>query len=76
MLNQEYGKQVAKSGSLGIANSVMGAMIKLQEKRSSAKAQPGDTASDETDASKDQTSDSTLPAAVAASAARGKSVVA
>ncbi len=36
MLNQEYGKQIAKSGKLGIANTVMKSMIKLQEGRDAA----------------------------------------
>jgi Rod binding domain-containing protein len=33
LLNQEYGKQVAKSGKLGIANDVMTAMLRAQEER-------------------------------------------
>ena len=33
MMNQEYGKQIVKSGGLGIANQVMASMIKAQEER-------------------------------------------
>ncbi len=36
MLNQEYGKVVAKSGRLGIADQVMKGMLKMQEERTSA----------------------------------------
>ncbi|MHB1204893.1 MAG: rod-binding protein [Rhodospirillaceae bacterium] len=36
MLNQEYGKEVAKSGRLGIANSVMTGMLRAQEERTKA----------------------------------------
>lgn len=34
MLTQEYGKEIAKRGGFGIADSVMAAMIKAQEARS------------------------------------------
>ncbi len=41
MLNQEYGKHVAKSGKLGIASNVMKAMLQAQEERTAAAtAQP------------------------------------
>jgi flagellar protein FlgJ len=33
MLNQEYGKEVAKSGRLGIASTVMAGMLRAQEER-------------------------------------------
>lgn len=36
MLNQEYGKVIAKSGRLGIADQVMKGMLKMQEERTSA----------------------------------------
>ena len=36
MLNQEYGKEIAKSGKLGIANNVMKAMLQAQEQRTAA----------------------------------------
>lgn len=36
MLNQEYGKEVAKSGGLGIASSVMTGMLRAQEERTKA----------------------------------------
>ena len=36
MLNQEYGKEVAKGGKLGIASNVMSAMLKMQEERTKA----------------------------------------
>ena len=38
MLNQEYGKEIAKSGKLGIADNVMKAMLQAQEQRTSAAA--------------------------------------
>ena len=38
MLNQEYGKQIAKSGKLGIADNVMKAMLHAQEERTAALA--------------------------------------
>ncbi len=38
MLNQEYGKQIAKSGKLGIADNVMKAMLHAQEERTAAAA--------------------------------------
>ena len=58
MLNQEYGKEVAKSGRLGIADHVMTAMLKAQEERTvaqdvlavqqaAAKPVAGDTADDD-----------------------------
>ena len=36
MLNQEYGKGLAKSGKLGITDQVMKGMIKMQEERTTA----------------------------------------
>jgi Rod binding domain-containing protein len=36
MLNQEYGKEVAKGGKLGLSSSVMSAMLKMQEERTKA----------------------------------------
>ena len=33
MLNQEYGKHIAKNGGLGIASNVMASMLKAQEER-------------------------------------------
>ncbi len=36
MLNQEYGKEVAKSGRLGIADHVMKGMLQAQEARDAA----------------------------------------
>lgn len=38
MLNQEYGKEIAKSGKLGVADNVMKAMLRAQEERTSAAA--------------------------------------
>jgi len=37
MLNQEYGKEIAKTGRLGITDQVMAGMIKMQEQRDTAK---------------------------------------
>jgi peptidoglycan hydrolase FlgJ len=37
MLNQEYGKEIAKSGRLGITDQVMTGMLKMQEQRDTAK---------------------------------------
>jgi flagellar protein FlgJ len=39
MMNQEYGKQIVKSGGLGIANQVMASMLKAQEDRTTAEHQ-------------------------------------
>jgi flagellar protein FlgJ len=36
MLNQEYGKEVAKTGRLGITEQVMSSMLKMQEERTNA----------------------------------------
>ena len=36
MLNQEYGKGIAKSGRLGITDQVMKGMLKMQEERTAA----------------------------------------
>ena len=36
MLNQEYGKEVAKTGRLGITDQVMKGMLKMQEERTAA----------------------------------------
>ena len=36
MLNQEYGKEISKSGKLGISDMISKEMIKMQEKRSAA----------------------------------------
>jgi Rod binding domain-containing protein len=45
MLTQEYGKEIAKRGGFGIADSVMAAMIKAQEARShETRSQAGDPA--------------------------------
>jgi len=53
MLNQEYGKEISKSGKLGIADKVMKSMLQAQEKRSAATAklaaQSGDTSGATTD---------------------------
>lgn len=38
MLNQEYGKEIAKSGKLGIADKVLNSMIQTQERQSAATA--------------------------------------
>ena len=38
MLNQEYGKEISKSGKLGISDMISKEMIKMQEKRSTAAA--------------------------------------
>jgi Rod binding domain-containing protein len=38
MLNQEYGKEIAKSGRLGIADKVLNSMIQSQERQSAAAA--------------------------------------
>ncbi len=38
MLNQEYGKEIAKSGKLGVADNVMKAMLRAQEERTAATA--------------------------------------
>ena len=43
MLNQEYGKEVAKSGRLGISNTVMTSMLRAQEERTKAQMQTGAT---------------------------------
>src|SRR5262249_19084764 len=49
MLNQEYGKQVAKSNKLGISDMVMKAMLKAQEERTAAaNGQPAPAAQAET----------------------------
>ena len=39
MLNQEYGKEVAKGGKLGIAAPVMASMLRAQEERTKAQMQ-------------------------------------
>ncbi|MBX7200197.1 MAG: rod-binding protein [Rhodospirillaceae bacterium] len=39
MLNQEYGKEVAKGGKLGIASTVMASMLRAQEERTKAQMQ-------------------------------------
>lgn len=39
MLNQEYGKEVAKSGRLGIATPVMASMLRAQEERTKTQVQ-------------------------------------
>ncbi len=39
MLNQEYGKEVAKSGRLGISSTVMTSMLRAQEERTKAQMQ-------------------------------------
>ncbi len=39
MLNQEYGKEVAKTGRLGIATPVMTSMLRAQEERTRAQVQ-------------------------------------
>ncbi len=39
MLNQEYGKEVAKGGKLGIAAPVMASMLRAQEDRTKAQMQ-------------------------------------
>jgi flagellar protein FlgJ len=36
MLNQEYGKEIAKSNRLGITDQVMNSMLKMQEQRDAA----------------------------------------
>lgn len=36
MMNQEYGKEIAKSGRLGIADQVVKSMLKMQEDRTAA----------------------------------------
>lgn len=36
MLNQEYGKEISKSGRMGITDQVMKGMIKMQEQREEA----------------------------------------
>jgi flagellar protein FlgJ len=36
MLNQEYGKEISKSGRLGITEQVMQGMLKMQEQRDAA----------------------------------------
>lgn len=38
MLNQEYGKEISKSGRLGIADQLLQGMIKMQEAHDNAKA--------------------------------------
>jgi Rod binding domain-containing protein len=38
MLNQEYGKEIAKSGKLGITDKVMKSMVEMQERKSAATA--------------------------------------
>ncbi|MBY0509047.1 MAG: rod-binding protein [Rhodospirillaceae bacterium] len=37
MMNQEYGKEIAKSGRLGITEQVMKGMLKMQEQHDAAK---------------------------------------
>jgi len=64
MLNQEYGKQIAKSGKLGITDTVMKSMLKMQEGRDAAAAK---LSGGQTTAA-DQTS-TVLPQAAAAVAA-------
>jgi flagellar protein FlgJ len=52
MMNQEYGKQIVKSGGLGIANQVMASMLKAQEERNTTEQKlslmglPGEPTSD------------------------------
>ena len=75
MLNQEYGKEIAKTGQLGIADKVMKSMIAAQEKRDAA------TTKLATAANAGVESDAVLPnaavsqaAAVAGAAARASQV--
>jgi flagellar protein FlgJ len=77
VMNQEYGKEIAKSGRLGISDSVMRAMVQMQEKRSK-KAADSD-APQSADAPADASSDTTTYQAAAAAGtlgARAKSVIA
>jgi flagellar protein FlgJ len=76
MLNQEYGKQVAKSGRLGITDTVMKSMLESQEKRTAAlSAQEQPAAGDSPVASTNVTPD-VAAAALAGSVARSKSITA
>ena len=68
MMNQEYGKQVAKTGKLGIADSVMKSMLEAQEKHA-AQAAPN-----EAEAAPTNIRTEAAPAAHAAAAALAGSV--
>ena len=77
MLNQEYGKQVAKTGRLGIADTVMKSMLEAQEKRSAAQAAPYETEAAPTDIRTNaDVAANAAAAALAGSVARPKSIVA
>ena len=43
MLNQEYGKAIAKSGRLGIADHVMATMLQVQEAQTAAAKSPSES---------------------------------
>lgn len=72
LLNQEYGKEIAKSGKLGIADHVMRGMLQAQEERD-AQAQnaapaPAPAAATQTPSEALQTTQQTTGAVPAASA--------
>lgn len=73
MLNQEYGKEIAKTGRLGISDMIAKDMLKMQEQRSKAAALLGDAGAGEVPAApKAEATEPTAThrAAVAASVAR------
>ena len=68
MMNQEYGKEVAKSGRLGIGNTVMTAMLRAQEERTKAQMQTSAPASSESAAPASAETAEAVPTPAAASA--------
>ena len=71
MLNQEYGKEVAKSGRMGIASSVMTSMLRAQEERTQAQTQASQMPAQAPTATADLT---TVNASAAAAVARAATV--
>jgi peptidoglycan hydrolase FlgJ len=68
MLTQEYGKEVAKSGRLGIADHVMSAMLRAQEERSTTQNTAAAQSADTKTVTESPEDDAQKLAAVAASA--------
>ncbi len=77
LLNQEYGKEIAKSGKLNIADSVMKSMLQMQEKRTQAQsATQGIDAGANESVNEADPAMNAAAAALAGSTARSRSIVA
>lgn len=68
MLTQEYGKEVAKTGRLGVTDHVMSAMLRAQEERTTGQAIAATENADTKAATESPEDDAQRLAAVAASA--------